>query len=241
MSKSSFYNNRRRADGFGESGPRQPLTPKTQQPPRNRQAQTSSAMGGQRLGGQQTAGSYYDQYANSVMPVFHPKNTVPAIIELPDEEMQDMNLNDSALAKFREENPKEGFLKLQVSTASRAVPIYEAMIHVYLDFDDNRYMVASETTDLSGLTIPIALPAPDKQLTLDPSNPRPYASYDVLVEHPDYKKVELKAIPIFDGVTSVQQVNMVPEQAEPEIAPSLALNGQNKTAGGWNSRRPMRF
>lgn len=132
-----------------------------------------------------------------------------------------INLSDPVIVEFLKQNPKTGYLKLKVSTGRGAVPIYSANITIFKQNDDTRYNIASETTDLNGLTIPIPLPAPDKSQTFNPQNPRPYASYNILVQHPEYKEVLLENIPIFDGITSVQNVNML---AQKEQTPPQTIN-----------------
>ena len=45
---------------------------------------------------------------------------------------------------------------------------------------------------------------------LAPGGPRPDAVYALHVEHPDYELVEVERFQIFPGVTSVQQIDLVP-------------------------------
>ena len=41
----------------------------------------------------------------------------------------------------------------------------------------------------------------------------PYALYDATVKAEGYSTVELSSIPIFDGVTSIQRVAMIPSNS----------------------------
>ena len=120
-----------------------------------------------------------------------------------------MDESSPAVAEFMERNPKTGYLKIQVSALQGAIPIADADIKIYLDIGGVRHLLVTDQSNRSGLTGSIPLPAPDKRLTLDPSSLKPYSSYILVLEHPDFARAEINEVPIFDGITSVQQVNMV--------------------------------
>ncbi|MCI8331844.1 MAG: carboxypeptidase regulatory-like domain-containing protein [Clostridiales bacterium] len=99
-----------------------------------------------------------------------------------------------------------GFLIVNSRTALGALPVPGASIKV--TGGGNTYTFV---TNESGSSPRIELPAPSRTYSLSPNQGvTPYSSYDVTVSASDYYPVEVKSIPIFDGIVSVQDVNMIP-------------------------------
>ncbi len=68
-------------------------------------------------------------------------------------------------------------------------------------------------TGPDGKTPPLSLPAPSRNLSLFPSRdgaPAPYSLYDADVSYPEYYAQSYIRIPVFDGITSVQQAALIP-------------------------------
>lgn len=103
-----------------------------------------------------------------------------------------------------------GYLIVSVSTARGVIPLENAAVTVYYEDKENSSVFSSMTTDRSGKTEKIALPAPSRELSEAPGNTKPYATYTVAVEKEGYYSVTNVGVPIFDGITSVQPVEMVP-------------------------------
>lgn len=154
----------------------------------------------------------YGQYQKVVRPVMNPQAAAPVQVSVvhPVLEVMPLDASDPAVAEFLKQNPKTGFLKLRIAAAEGLIPVANAVAKIYVSIAGTRHLIVTDQSDLSGMTKPLPLPTQDKQLTLDPRNPRPYASYEVEVEHPDYKKIQITGVPVFDGITSVQPVNLVP-------------------------------
>lgn len=108
----------------------------------------------------------------------------------------------------KQRNPETGYLKLRVTTVDGIVPVYGAAVTIIKCQDPQRRVVSTQHTDYNGVIGPIPLPAPDQTPTWDQHPPKPYVSYTVLVEHPEYREAEAQNIPVFAGITSVQQVRM---------------------------------
>lgn len=229
MFRSPFYNNGRRGDNSGRNQPMRSAQPYVFTSP-EQQRVTNRQTAGIARSSRQSAVFSNDPYTDPVLPALYPEKAIPTVEELqvPEREFN-INLVNPSVAQYLKDNAKMGYLKVRVSASQGVTPIPDANITVYLIVDDTRYPFVSETTDVSGLTIPITLPAPDKQLSLDPRNPRPYASYDLQVEHPGYERAEVNNIPIFDGVTSVQNVNMTAISTEGEQTPVPAYGSQAST------------
>lgn len=113
-------------------------------------------------------------------------------------------------AAFLQQNPKTGILRVQVSSASRAIPIPGARVTVTREFIDGPRTFATVITDKNGIADDIVLPTPDKAKSQSPSSTEPYATYDITVSHPDYQGEHYSQVPVFEGIKSIQLVNFLP-------------------------------
>lgn len=111
---------------------------------------------------------------------------------------------------FMTENPKLGSLKIQANTAKQTIPIANALVEISKNFNGIKRIFYTLRTDSSGIIDGILLPAPDKALSQMPSGKKPFSNYDVHVEHPGYNDKNYVGVLIFDGIKSIQQVEMVP-------------------------------
>lgn len=103
-----------------------------------------------------------------------------------------------------------GFLIAQVYTSRGAIPIEGASISIYTDLPEGKNLLGNRSTDLSGKTTLIPLEAPDRSLSQQPSQTKPFASYVLQADHPLYYTVQIRDIQVFDGSTSVQNIEMIP-------------------------------
>ena len=113
--------------------------------------------------------------------------------------------------EFLKENPENGKLKIQASTARGAIPIPNVHITVSKNFKDGKKIFFEGQTNSSGIIDNIELPAPDRNLSESPSDEIPYSNYDILATHPEYTTEEYINANIFDGITSIQPINLVPK------------------------------
>lgn len=104
-----------------------------------------------------------------------------------------------------------GYLVIRVSTANGAIPLSGARVTVRGEEEQNRDVYVRMETSSSGLTDKIALPAPLRALTDKPGAASPYALYGIDVFADGYKDIRFTAVPVFDTITSVQPVNMIPK------------------------------
>ena len=124
-------------------------------------------------------------------------------------------------AEFRREywNPTEaetgtGFLQIRVSSGREALPIADARVIVSRPEDQNNPNQLVLTTDSDGMTTYIALPTVDRSLSQAPGVPLPFSAYSIRTEAPDQLTVVNLHVPIFDGVSSIQRVNMVAPEGQ---------------------------
>ena len=108
-----------------------------------------------------------------------------------------------------------GRLIVNVTTVRGLYPVKNALVTVFKGGADNMEVVDRLNTDESGKTPIFNLPAPPAVLTESPENTvRPYAFYNILTEADGFiDNINYNAT-IFDGVTSLQNVNMVPRSKE---------------------------
>ena len=131
-----------------------------------------------------------------------------------------------------------GYLIVQVSTASGAIPLPGALVTVR-DYDPESEaevgnVIASVRTDRSGRTPKLALPAPSRVLSQTPgSRVLPYALYSIDVKTDRYFENYYASVPIFDGIVAVQPAIL---QALPDT--QFSDNTGNDTQLFFESQNP---
>ena len=110
-----------------------------------------------------------------------------------------------------------GRLLFQVSTAGGAIPLADAEVTVRrlrsLTDGSGGEVIAVLYTDENGKTRALPLPAPDRALAQAPrsdGSPAPYALYDADVYTEGFYRQSYSRIPVFDGITSIQHVTLIP-------------------------------
>lgn len=139
---------------------------------------------------------------------------------IPSEETEDF-------MESEENSPRSNNLRFRVYTARNALPIKGAVCAVRKRHNGKVITLHTLITDSSGQTPAIALPAPSASLSQTPDNTvQPYALYDATISADGFNTVEIRNIPIFEGVLSVQRVAMIPQTEEnmTEIIDEQATN-----------------
>lgn len=108
------------------------------------------------------------------------------------------------------QNTGTGYLKVRVTAADNALPIGGASVTVTKGNGTNTELINKQTTNNSGETEQISLPAPPKELSQTPGNTNTYAKYNVRVDYVGYYSVENIDVPVFDGQLSIQPTQLVP-------------------------------
>ena len=135
-----------------------------------------------------------------------------------------------------------GYLVVRVSTALGAIPLEGATVtvreHTSAVTGSRGAIIATTRTDRDGKSERIALAAPPRSQTFQPSNRLPYALYNVDVEQLGYYRRFFNAVPVYDTVTSIQPAVLVP------IAESARQDGnssdERQSEGGMNpTLRPV--
>lgn len=104
-----------------------------------------------------------------------------------------------------------GYLVVTASTAQDAIPVEGALVTVsYVQEDGSTVLLYTATTDRSGQTDHLALPTPPRTNSTSPGQVRPYAEYNVQVDHPRYRTAGLFRLNVFDGITADLPVYLLP-------------------------------
>ncbi len=104
-----------------------------------------------------------------------------------------------------------GYILVNVRTGSEALPIEGASVVVNAILNGRRLIIAAGTTDISGTTLKLVTPAPNIKYSQSPdSDVRPYSLFDVTVKARGFFDARSVDVPVFSGITSIQNFNMVP-------------------------------
>ena len=104
-----------------------------------------------------------------------------------------------------------GYLIVKVSTASGAIPIENASVIVRGVEEESKSVLISLLTDRNGLTPKVSLPAPERELSEAPNpSSKPDSSYNIDVYKDGYYPQHYSGVPIFEGVTAVQNARIIP-------------------------------
>ena len=131
-----------------------------------------------------------------------------------------------AQEEYEKRNTSEGKLYIVASAADSAYPVPDARVTVYTRIGDKMQLNYLLVTDESGMTPVVTLPAPPASLSQNPDNPVPYAVCDIKIYAAGYFREEVRDVPVFAGVTSRQEFQMIPlplaveEDAETILFPS---------------------
>ena len=163
----------------------------------------------------------------------------PASDEIPEENYEEPVLPDyiqpvtpslpsewQAQEDYEKRNTSQGSLYIVASAADSAYPVPEARVTVYTRIGDRLQLNYLLVTDENGITPVVTLPAPPAELSQDPDNALPYAVCDIKIYANGYFREEARDVPIFAGVTSRQEFQMIPlplavdEDSETIVFPS---------------------
>ena len=120
-------------------------------------------------------------------------------------------MND--IQAFQTDHPDKGQLKIQVTSEINGFPVSDASISIsYTGVPDNQ--LEQLTTDSSGQTDTIDLPAPPLDYSLDVTNEQqPYSEYTIEVNAPGYEPISIAGAEILPTVTALQNIALRPVAA----------------------------
>lgn len=127
-------------------------------------------------------------------------------------------------------NMGAGNLIVNVTAQGRTMPVEGAEVTVSFFESGERKVAAKATTDSSGKTEPIRLPAPIREFPIYPQQVTGddlSADYLVMVEATGYESVSDEEISIFDGVTSVKRIDLTAVEDTATLAIQAETKGLN--------------
>jgi hypothetical protein len=117
----------------------------------------------------------------------------------------------------------EGYLIVHVTTARRAIPLEGAQVRIRdyaTEFKNGRGdVIATLISGRDGNTERISLPTSPLSDSLSPGKDHPYSVYNLEVHLEGYRGQIYYALPIFEGITAIQPVDMIPLPEDGTQAP----------------------
>lgn len=107
---------------------------------------------------------------------------------------------------LQQDTPEQGGLQVNVTSTIGIQPIMGAAVKIF----SGQTQVEELTTDSSGQTPAIQLPAPPLAYSQEPNQPQPFAEYTIQVEAPGYRPVEVSNVAIFPEEMALQPIEMEP-------------------------------
>ena len=121
--------------------------------------------------------------------------------------------------------PETGYLIVKVTTARGAIPLEGAAVIIRSEEKGATDILYSLSTDASGQTPRISLPAPSRSSSESPGNTRPFATYSIDVASDGYLPNSFSGVPVFSGVLSIQPAVMLPLPEGASHAPYPPASG----------------
>ena len=136
-------------------------------------------------------------------------------------------------------NSEIGRLLVSVTSSVGYIPIKNATVKIYAERqkDGERLLLQDLTTDESGQTERVILPAPPKIISQEPPETRPYAQYDVEVSAEGYEPVSINGSEVMADELSVQNVEMNPLE-EPDLVESDIVIPDHTLYGEYEAKIP---
>ncbi|MBE6732872.1 MAG: hypothetical protein E7561_02615 [Ruminococcaceae bacterium] len=134
-----------------------------------------------------------------------------SLIEKYKKELLDMYKNRTPEVKAVAANTSSnnGSLIVNVTTLRGLYPVRNALVSVFTGEYENKTEVDRSVTDQSGKSKIFSLTAPERDLSLSAGSTEPvYTNYGIEVTADGYAKEINLNLPIFSGVTSLQNVDM---------------------------------
>ncbi len=114
---------------------------------------------------------------------------------------------------------QQGSFLANVYTSQSAIPIAGATVILTRTRPGENLptLVGLQITDASGRTAPITIDTPDASVSQSPNSGQGWVSVDASVHHPRFEQIKVKGVQIFPGVVTVQNFQLIPLAANPEV------------------------
>lgn len=141
-------------------------------------------------------------------------------------------MDSKAIRVYPTELGTQSFGKLHIRCVTPNIsPVEGATVRI--SSPSNPTQVLEElTTDVSGLTSEIELPAPAIDYSLEPSEVQPYSEYNIFAIQPNYTPVSISSMQVLANVTAIQDATMR-ESDDPSAEGSLYVVGPHTLFGDY--------
>ena len=134
-------------------------------------------------------------------------------------------------------NTSSGSLKISVVSSMGLIPVVNASVIISYTGDPNSSLMEL-TTDSSGQTPTVELPAPPVELSLEPENiEQPYSEYNIEVTAEGYDPVLVSGSEILAGELSLQPIRMTPT-ADPQDPDPVVVIPDHTLYGDYPPKIP---
>lgn len=129
-----------------------------------------------------------------------------------------------------------GQLQIHVTTERGFFPIKDASIR--LSYTGNPTEIIEElSTDISGQTAAVELPAPPLEYSMEPSEFQPYSEYTIQVNASGYRPINISGISVLPDKTSIQNVRMETATVENPLEQNIVITA-NTLYGNFPPKIP---
>lgn len=142
-----------------------------------------------------------------------------------------MNLtSDKQPTPSMDEKECNGSLQVQTYTAKRSYPVPLAEVTISKDTPEGEIILFKGNTNASGKipSIPLAgIKAIDAlSPSIDFQNIVSKNSYKITVTHPDFLTMVYYNVPVYEGILSLQHVDMIPKSVSTDPSKPIKINEQ---------------
>ena len=121
-----------------------------------------------------------------------------------------------SLEELTSSQTSQGKLEISVTSSLGYIPVSGASISIRFTGDPD-LVIDEVSTDSSGNSDFIQLPAPSPELSAQPSEEQPYSEYTITVTAPGYNTAVVNGVEILPDVTAIQSISLEPlTEAESE-------------------------
>ena len=110
--------------------------------------------------------------------------------------------------------PSTGYIQVRAYTSNAQYPLRNVAITIT---SQDGTAIAMRLTNRSGLTEPVAIPTPERSESEQPEeNGRPFTDITIYAWKSGFEQVEARNVQVFSGITTIQDLEMVPLSELPD-------------------------
>lgn len=112
--------------------------------------------------------------------------------------------------------PPIGFIKVQAVTSQAEIPVEGATVTITgTGANGMQALLSLQRTDESGQTDAVSVNTPQLSNSLSPNQPQGWTNVRVAISHPNYDGIVVNTVQIFPGITTQQEMVLIPRGALP--------------------------